>query len=106
MNRPTLYDSISSRARSGHTSIILNLYAKKVRQLLNEGFSVQLLGPVEGYPQQHRCKVDWAYAVEGTVARRFFDLAVTANSELLQVEDDVSDLVPQPYSSGGGWDQP
>lgn len=105
MNRPTLYDFMKSHAKEGHTSITFNLYARKERQLLNEGFSVQRLGPVEDYPQQHKCKVGWSYAVEGTIARRFLELAAAVNPELLQqAEEGVSDPVPPPYSSGGGWD--
>lgn len=107
MNRPTLYDFMKSHASEGLTSINLNLYSRKERQLLNEGFSVQRLGPVEDYPQQHLCKVSWAYAVEGTIARRFLDVAASVRPELLQqAEEGVKDPVPPPYSSGGGWEQP
>ena len=107
MNRPTVYDFMESHAKNGHTDLKLNLYPRKERELLNGGFSVQRLGPVEGYPHQHKCKVGWADAVEGTVARRFWDIAVTANPKLLELtKDDASDPVPPPYSSGGGWDQP
>lgn len=108
MNRPTVYDFMESRAREGHTGINLNLYPRKERQLLNAGFAVQRTGPaIPDYPQQHPCRVDWTHAVEGTVAHHFLELAVAAKPELLQqAEEGLSDPVPPPYSSGGGWEQP
>lgn len=108
MNKPTLYDFIESHAKKGFTDIKLNLYPRKERQLLNDGFSIQRLGTVKDYPNQHLCKVGWTYAyVEGTVAHRFLELAAAMYPELLQqAEDDAIDPVPLPYSSGGGWEQP
>lgn len=99
MNRPTLYDFMESHAKVGHTSINFNLYPRKERQLLNEGFSVQRLGPVKDYPQQHLCKVTWTYAVEGTLARKYLELAAIVCSELLQqAEEAITDPVPLPYA--------
>lgn len=102
MNRPTLYDFMESHSNEGHTSINFNLYARKERQLLNEGFSVQRLGPVKDYPKQHLCKVTWTYAVEGTVARKYLELAAAVHPELLQqAAEAVTDPVPLPYAQPG-----
>jgi hypothetical protein len=84
MTSPTLYDSIVSRAKEGHTNINFNLYPRKERQFLNEGFSVQRLGPVKDYPRQYICKVAWLCAAEGTVARKYLELAAVVHPELLQ----------------------
>lgn len=105
MTRLTLHDFIESHAKEGHTSINFNLYPKKERQFLNEGFSVQRIGPVENYPQQHLCKVTWTYAVEGTIAHKYLELAATVHPELLQqAKEDSTDSVPLPYAHPG-WER-
>lgn len=102
MNRPTLYDFMESHAKEGHTSINFNLYPRRERQFLNEGFSVQRLGPVKDYPQQHVCKVDWTYAVPGTTAYKFLEFAAAVHPELLQqAAETVTDPVPLPYAQPG-----
>jgi len=99
MNTPTLYDFMESHAKKGHLSINFNLYPRKERQLLNEGFSVQRLGSVKGYPQQHLCKVSWACSVEGTIARKYLELAAVVLPELLQqAEESIAAPVPLPYA--------
>lgn len=102
MTRPTLYDFMRSHAKEGHTSINFNLYPRKERQLLNEGFSVQRLVPVKDYPCQHICKVTWTCAAEGTVARKYLELAAIVHPELLhQAEEAIADSVPLPYMQPG-----
>lgn len=102
MTRPTLYDFMESHSKEGHTDINFNLYPRKERQFLNEGFSVQRLGPVKDYPQQHICKVSWACAAEGTVARKYLELAALMHPELLQqAEEAIKDPVPLPYAQPG-----
>ena len=78
MNRPSLYDFMESHAVKGFTEILLHLYPKQERKLLNDGFSIERLESVEGYPQQHLCKVGWACPAKETYAYEFFELATVA----------------------------
>jgi len=101
MHGPNLHDFVESHAKKGLTNIHLNLYPRKERQFLNEGFSVQRLAPVEEYPKQHTCNVDWSQAVPGAIAHKFLELAASVRPELLQqVEEGVRDPVPPPYAYG------
>lgn len=95
MPRRTLYTCIKRNARHGHTQIFLKLYPKKEQQLLSEGFSVRRMRAIGGL-RQPLCLVEWADAIEGTVAYEYLELAKSNRPQ--QAEEDASDPIPPPYS--------
>ena len=103
MEKVTIRDRMLMCAESGETRIKLNLYKKQVRTLIDEGYTVQKIGPVVNYPEQSAYNIDWKDAVEGSAAYELLKKAAEVKPELLPQNDESDSLVPPSYSTGGGW---
>lgn len=71
----SLYEWIMMYANNGHTRKVHNLYMRHVIKLVKDGFAVQLISKVVGFPNQYNCSIDWSEAVEGTPAYSYLKIA-------------------------------
>lgn len=106
MKMPTLYDFMKDLATSGYTETDFYLFPQKERELLNGGFGVQRIRTAVNNPKKHFCRVSWAHASEGTVARKFLDLAIAADPELFKqvskMKQEAYDEKNHPYLTHNG----
>lgn len=78
MEKLTLYDWLYLYASEGYTEKTHHVYSRQALQLYNDGFTIQRIGDVEGYPEQHNLWIDWSNPEPGTVAYKLFLIAQAA----------------------------
>ena len=83
MEKLTIGDRILMYAENGETSIKLNLYKKQIEVLIEDGYTVQLIGSVQNNPDQCICKIEWKNAIKGTSAYESLRKAAEVKPELL-----------------------
>lgn len=83
MEKLTFRDRMMLQAESGNVTTRLNLYKKQMWTLVDEGYTVQRIAAVDGYPDQTRYLISWKDAIEGTQAYELLKKAAEINPELL-----------------------
>lgn len=102
----TMLNQIEELSKAGLTSVYLTLQPHHETELLGLGFSIQRTMDIPNHPDQHNCRIDWRYAVKGTLAYKFLENAARLHPELLQPEESFKTPVFPPYIHCGGWEMP